>query len=650
MNDPHDNDPDISDNLRRIVPDDLSPAGLVDGARRKRNQRKSWVGAVAALAIVGFAVPVALNLPVDDVITAQPAATSKPTDGSNAASSLPGAAACYNVDGTPISWSQEESAPAKPGAVKAWLCGDYAPDTGMGVVGPLDPLTSGLDAIIKEVQKADEIDLTRTTCLADYVLAFNAVFEYEDGSRRIIGGERHGCHATYDGGTVRAGADEFYDALITAWQKQRKTDTGDWVVPAICPGPASLIEMAPWDAVQASLCGEGFLDNPDRVAAYLSDELRAEVVESLKAQLQLSDEGAPLPTSSAPEQRVWLTLSNKFTDYQTLVRHEDGLYRSYDGEGVERFWKPSPDLSAKLDAVLQNAGSTDGPSAGQSVEPTYPSTPVEPGPPSQLPQPWVPEACADIASGALTSTPLPDGVMPGDAERVWLCTNGVNQIGGPTPPMEALKDPGLVSQAADAFNNLASMPADQGCTMEMGPSYLVVHEYADGTRYAVEIQDYGCRPVIGGDVVKENSGLYTEKLLDLWAQQRTTEVATQARPAPLCGLGTSMFITDPTDVTFTSGVACVAPSGSEDPFGLPQDVVIPVGVMPQITDQLAAATSDPGGSGPGTESLVLLTEAGDPFVIYRQDDGTFQWPNGESSQNWAPTGAVAEALTALFGE
>ncbi|MEO7588418.1 MAG: hypothetical protein ABIS84_10385 [Arachnia sp.] len=649
------NDPEISNNLRRIVPDDLSPAGLVEGARRKRRQRRSMVGVVAALALVAIAVPVAVNLPRD--IVAQPAATPsqtpdvRQTDGTGEAQALPGARACYNDDGTPISWSEIQTGPAEPGAVKAWFCGDYSPETGTGFVGPIEPLTSGLDTLIVDVQAADVIDLTVTSCLADYNLSFNAVFEYPDGSRRIIGGDRHGCRTTYDGGVARAGADEFYGALYNAWEKQRETEVGDWVVPNICPGPLSLIAMTPWDAVQGSLCGEGA--DGARSATYLSDALVTEVTESMRAALQPPEESTPQPQSSAPEQRIWLTLSNKFTDYLTLVRHEDGLYRAYDGEGLEWFWKPSEDVSAKLDAALADAGSTDVPPAGQPVGPGSSGAPdptPDPGQTSDAPQPSVAEGCRDAASGDLASTELPDGALPEGAERVWLCASGEIQVGAPAPPLEPLEDATLIAGATAAFNELPLLPPDQACTMELGPAYLVVHEYADGTRHAVELQEYGCHLVIGGATVKGNSELYKDKLLELWRQQRADLDTTQTRPGPLCPLTGSVFSLLSENVTAASGVTCVATGAGNDSSTPAQEVAIPAELLAQINTGIASAPLGVPAVAPDGDSIVLLTKAGDPFVLYRLEDGTFYWSEGEYARLWTPMAGTAEALTPLFGK
>lgn len=651
QNDPEHNDVELSASMRRIVPEDMITEGLVAGARSKRNRRRGVVGAFAALALVAVVVPVTLNLPNGDPTVAQPASTvapSSPVD-VRTISGVPGAEACYNDDGTPISRDQGGSGPAPTGAVRAWFCGDYSPETGQGFVGPREPLTTGVDALIEGVQSQEVIDLTVTTCLNDYNLSFNAVFEYEDGTRRVIGGDRHGCRATYDGGVARAGADDFYGALHSAWEAQRETWTGDeWVVPHLCPGPLSLLEMEPEDTVQASVCGQK--EDGSRASAFVDEDLVDEIVGEFKAMRESSDEETPQPESSAPEQQVWLTLSNRYTDYLTFVRHEDGLYRAYDGEGLEWFWEPSEDLSARLDEALDAAGPTDGPPAGKPIDPTVngggegPMDPVlQPDPP----KPFVPEECSLSSSGELMAD-LPDGAIPEGAESVRLCPAG--EFGMATP-LEALVDVALVPEAVAAFNGLTPAPENQACTMELGPAYTAVYSYADGTRHAVELQEYGCGNVVGGGVVKAGSDGFKETLLSLWQEQRGYQPIVE-RPAPLCPLAGSIFTLVPGEAEFTSGVACVVPT---DPTGPDAGAGNPAGESP-MSDQLVKKISGQLGTPspemmdlvPTGDSLVLLTASGDPLVLQRLEDGSFtSFQDGEPF-SWTPSGDVAAALDELF--
>ncbi len=363
MNGPEDNhrgeDADISGNLTRIVPDDLSPAGLVDGARRKQRQRRGVMGGAAALVLVALAVPVTLEVSEDRPLTAQPAITPSglPEEEFDEVSLLPGAKACYTEGGAPISYQQDTSGPAELGAVRAWLCGDYDPETGEGVVGPVEPLTTGIDALIEGVQSEPEVDLAVISCLADYELTFNVVLEYDDGSRHIIGGERHGCHLTYDGGVVREGGEELYNDLITAWERQREADTeteeGDWGGEDACPGPLPMIPMELSGTVSGRICVEEINETGTTHSMAYLDELVDEVVVSMRDQWESPDQSPPPPASSASEQPFWLTLSNRYNDSLTLMRHDDGVYRTREGEAQERVWVPPQDLSVRLQEILE---------------------------------------------------------------------------------------------------------------------------------------------------------------------------------------------------------------------------------------------------------------------------------------------------------
>lgn len=310
----------------------------------------------------------ALRDRIDDYfaqVTGQPTAgPTGPAEEPDAASPLPGAQPCYNDDGSPVTWQQDESGPAEPGAVRAWLCGDYSPDTGMGTVGPVEPLTSGLDTLVSDVQAADEVNLAVITCPAEDNLSFNVVLEYEDGTRHIVGGDRRGCRTTYDGGVVREGGEDFHSALIAAWEAQRETEggTGGGGDAGLCPGPPSLMRMKFEDAVRGSVCVRDADDwGTTHSISDLSGEVVAEVAESMGDQLETLDEDLPPGSPSAPEQSVWLTLSNTYDDHLTLVRHEDGTYQVRDGEGPQWTWVPPPDLSLRLQELLVAAGGTDVP-------------------------------------------------------------------------------------------------------------------------------------------------------------------------------------------------------------------------------------------------------------------------------------------------
>ncbi len=658
-NNPENNDPEISASLRRIVPDDLTTGGLVAGARSKRRRLHGVVGVVAALVLVAVAVPVALNLPTNDTLIAEPAVTSASPSPSvkiedpERAFVLPGAQACYNDDRTPINHSQDTNGPAQPGAVKAWLCGDYSQETGAGFIGPHEPLTSGIDELLEGMQSEPEVDLAVISCPAEYNLSFNVVLEYEDGTRSIVGGDRHGCRLTYDGGVAREDGDKFYGEAVSAWETQRETDDGDWVVPHICPGPLSLIEMERSDVVQASVCGDK--EDGSWGAVYLEEDLVGEISEDLAASYAAHAENDFV---EVPEQRVWLTLSDKFTDYQTFVRHEDGRYHAYDGEGRKWFWKPSEELSVKLDEALAGAGETDAPPAGMPVDAVEDPGPDDPV--LQMPmegQGWISEGCQGVTSEDALTSDLPNGELPEDAERIWLCAGDDFQA-GIAPPMEALEEQEWIRPVVAAFNELDPMPADLPCTMELGSSWLVVHEYSDGTKYTVKAETFGCGSVQAGDTVKMDRPAdssedgepdsYIELIMNGWYGQRALRDTVQARPGPLCSIDSFIENVHPEKSTFTSGVACLWTDG-EGYEGPASEKALPAGMMPPLADLLFAARpmleEDVQPSG---DSLVVLNEFGDPLKLQRQVDGTFFFDSGLRKYIWIPEGEIAGTLADLF--
>ena len=635
------NDPDISDNLRRIVPDDLSSAGLVEGARRKRRRRHGVTAGMAALLLVAVAVPAALNLP-DNSQLAQPAAT--PTiqqdEGGWPVSPRPGAEACYGDNGLPYAGETDDIEPAPTGALRAWLCGDYPTDRGMGYVGPVEPLTTGMDELMRSVQAAPEADLASVICPDDYTLGFSVVFEYEDGSRRVIRGDLGGCRFTYDGEVVRRDADAFHEQAVSAWERQRERDKGLWGTSIFCPGPHSLLPMQIEQTVRIAICAESAVGT--RSATYLDDGLERDVLTSIKARLALTGDDTPPPVSTAPQERRWLSLSDSFSGQMTMVRHTDGVYRALEGGGPEWFWAPDEGLSERLDRALSSSTSPEVPPTAYPVNWPVLDPTEEPELPTDPTQPFAPEECRAAADG-VTSSALPDGELPQGPERIWLCAAG-EFTSGVAAPLEPLEEPDLIARATEAFNELAPMPRNQPCTDDLGPTYQVVHEYADGARYTIEYQQYGCGPVTAGDVVKQ--GPYLPQLLDLWETQRGDRPVVQTRPGPLCQLFSSVLDVDPRATPFVSGVACTA---SDDAGGaaleqpLSDDLVSAVSAG--MRDESTVVGQHPLD---GRHSIVLLNPAGDPFRMSRVENGGFTWWEGDTIMVWSPTGETAQALATLF--
>lgn len=649
------NDPEISDNLRRIVPTDLSTDTLVAGARHKRRRRQGMVGAVAALALVAVAVPLALNLPTDESIVAQPAASpSDSTERQIFSPERPGPAVCYGEDGFRVNGALDDREAAPLGAVQAWFCGDYPTDRGLGFVGPLEPLTSGVDELVRGVQAEEELHLEAVSCTADDVtLTFAVVLEYEDGSSRVLEGVLGGCRETVDGAVLRQGADKFYDAALAAWERQRGTEVGTNSTEIFCPGPSALLPLRLEGSARVAVCAESPVDA--RAATYLDGQLQDDVVASLRERMESLEAGAFPTTSTAPEQLRWVAVSDGFGGQLTLVRHEDGVYGAVDALGAKWFWEPHQGLADRLDAALSDADGSDVPLNPYPYDWSVPTTP-EPAMGTEDPEktagPWVAPGCAGAAEGQLTATTLPDGEVGADGTRVWLCANGFQGAGAPAPPMEPLEDPALVTQAAAAFNELPPMARDRACTMELGPSYLVIYEFADGSRQAVEVQDYGCRPVVAGEVVKDGSKLFTEKLLALWGTQRVNQETAGERPGPLCSVSSSMFTTVPAEATFTSGVACAAstdPGEANAGAGSPaREQAIPEELLRGISTQLATPSEEMMDLQPTGDSIVLLTAAGDPLVLHRLEDDSFTAMQDGEVFSWMPTGEVATALVGLF--
>lgn len=649
-------DDQFSKAFKDIVPDSPSPDGWAAGALRKRRSRAGAVGGVVGVLAVALAIPVALNLP-NSPMSANPAdqaaeeagVTSPPNPAEDApddsdgvapepaGTGLPGAEACYDSSGALVQPVEGEQ--IEPGATLAWLCGDASPENPTGTVGPLEPLMDGLDGIVEFVEAQEEPDIATIMCPADYALTYNVILEYPDGSRRAVSGELHGCRMVFDGTTYRAGGEEFYDYLRGLWLEQRDgTEAhmgGDGSTS--CPVSNSMLVPTLDDIRGGVVCVPG-ADG----ASYGQAGLHPDDLDLIVADIRANAvEGEP--TGWGPG----IGLQGGWGDWLGLVGSDvDGSYHFYDAEGTSRVWTPSPEAAEVLAAVIDGAPVSSPPDIG-GKDPEDP--PVPPGEQPNFVPPFEPEGCVGVQAGELSTSELPGGVVPAAPEAVWLCGKGLDPAIAPAGPLEPLT--GAAAQSAvDLYNALPLPDPNQACTEELGPSYFVVHSYADGTRLPVEIQDYGCRVVAAGADVRVDSMTYLDGLVGLWNEQREASGVPMERPAPICSATPSII---PVDLAgdFTAGYACrnLFDDGQGGERG--EEALAPE--LLESVVELAAASSyplpaeDPWPASTN-DALVLLNQYGDPLQLMRMDDGTYQWLVGDQWIAWEPPSAVAVELDQLL--
>lgn len=103
------------------------------------------------------------------------------------------------------------------------------------------------------------------------------------------------------------------------------------------------------------------------------------------------------------------------------------------------------------------------------------------------------------------------GTLPPRPLAIRLCR-------GPEPgtPLEDLPEQPLLTgtdRVVKAINGLAEAPAQEPCTMEIGPSYTLRFTYADGSTVDAVGETFGCRHIRVGDTTRTRGGRDVLKLV-----------------------------------------------------------------------------------------------------------------------------------------
>ncbi|MGO1383247.1 MAG: hypothetical protein ACTHU1_00430 [Arachnia sp.] len=497
---------EYSEAFKSIVPDAPSADGWADGARRRRRNHRRVMTGVAGAAVLALAVPFALTLQNQSLLVATPGEsnTAFPIT-PDPAQDAPGAAACWEAPGQPRTATDEG---ATEGAVRAWLCGDAGnPESFPGTVGPLEPLVEGVDDIIELVQMWEAFDY-EVDCTADGGSEYRIVFDYGDGSHRVMSGMLDGCDTIEDGEQSLPGARDLYDRALELWSQQRErvdppeTETVSQcrpparsVVPDLPPPMQPMLPLTPSDAVTGFTCTE------DPAAEYeasagstLESELVALIADSLTKD---SEEGlgeGHLPT--------WLTVTGPWGEALTLQRVEGDAFQWFDAERLPMLWTPSPAILAQIDTV------------------TVPPPPhISPPSEDAQPTPFEFVNCAGVHSSGISSTELPNGKLPENPVRVWLCAADTEGVDGVSVPAEPLETKELAADAAFSYIISRITDSNRVCFDGAGPQYTVVYEYADSSTYAVAVQVDVCNVIWAGGMAREGGLAYLETLLSLWERQ-----------------------------------------------------------------------------------------------------------------------------------
>lgn len=632
----------LSDAFKATPPTPPTTEGWLDAARRRRRRRSQVLGTALVAGLLAVAVPATIHFTEDNTLVANPADSptdvppSDPPVPQPEPNGLPGAAACWTESGEMF---VDEGGPGAPtDAARVWFCGDAGPADGFGSVGPMEPLVTGVDELFTYISQAQPAPADQA-CTMEYTLAYRLVFEQADGARSVVHGELHGCRTIRNGDQVLEGGEGLYTLAQDLWRAQRDdmAEVYDVAMGASCQAPtrALLPPLLENLAAGVGCAGEavGVTDGAGQVV--LDADLVARIVEELETN---STEG--FGDGQLPQ---WLVLTGQWGDPMVLHRVDEERFSWFDGD-VAMLWRPSRVLLAELDEQLALAaepgqGVPGDPGTGETLEPEAPLP--------SFPAVWEPDACEGALEGGIPTSELEASRLADDPSAVWLCGKGMGDPyspQGPVAPMDPLSGASGRAQAAvDLYNTLPD-PNWDACTDELGPAYLVIHEYADGSRVPVEIQTYGCRAVVTGEQLKAGGQDYLDALLALWAEEREELGTTGERPGPICPRLDSVVAVDPADAV--GGVACSGwPDGTGEPRGDGVETLLPPDLVSTVAEQLANSAYPAGYEGmPDGSTLVLQNAYGDPVTLERLDDGTYRWWVDGEYRGWEPPSAVAEAL------
>lgn len=162
---------------------------------------------------------------------------------------LPGAAACYDESGQ--NRTLDPGVEIEKGAVKAWLCGD-APG-GYGSIGPMEPLLTDVDAILDDFAALP--DKTDGQGPQEAAGVYRVVFEYADGSLKVLEGDAQAEGPVWAGEAEKVGGSDFLNQVRGRWLDQRLAvggpDEEALIHSMACPAPDHYLVAHPLEDVLA---------------------------------------------------------------------------------------------------------------------------------------------------------------------------------------------------------------------------------------------------------------------------------------------------------------------------------------------------------------------------------------------------------------
>ena len=556
-----------------------------DARRRHGRRRASVVGGALALALVAVAVPVGLALSggLSGVPVAERSAEPAPSP---------------RLAGEVCEFARQSSGDSLPKqASRLWLCGDDGSVAGIGVTGPSDPLTIGVDEALGAFAQLEKAH-PEQACTAEGGITYFVVAEQSDGALQSVTGGLYGCRMVGN----KKGADDYLETLSRLWSEQRSSEAlPEFSADAgsACSAPQSLLPAYPGGYLAAGFaCPAGGPDTEiSKATGVAADRALLDAVQASFAESAVSG-GVTSDTWTQPR----LVLFDPFGGSVVLHKAENGVYVT--GTTV---WRPDAELAAQLEALFERA----------------PESPSQP--PYDYSHPW----CTDAASKAAQD--LPDGRLPGGVTAVQVCFESAPEAGRVATPMDSIWDAGLVQRAVEAFD---ALPAGEACE-EPGDHAMYV-AYGNENSHMV-VRAGNCGPSAGDDV--RNGPDFAETILALQREQRNLSEGTTYGfdAAGLCPVSNSPLMTDlPTAPQ--SVLACLADGSA-------------LTVSPPLMERMAGEWGNQERREPAADSgatLIVVNNFGDPLTLTRDAEGRYWWNTSDGARVWTPSRDVAAELDALF--
>lgn len=637
------NENDFTEAITTNLPEQPRTTSWGPQVRRRRRRQRATTGALALVAVAALAVPLALQLGGRGVtVQATPSPTSSPTTQAtdepvNPIPALlnPEGSGCRTSQGEPEERTALTGGKLEPGVSKIWLCGrdEVGPDRLplLTRIGPFEPLTEGVETAVARFNEFEWLDGAAIGCHSDG-RAFDVVFEYADGDKRVVSGYDSlgspGCSHFASADGVGGDAPAYLAELEKLWKAQRETTPGITDDFAVCPGHDSLFTVDEAKLTRGYACVAGGSFSQRRI----HDDLAATIIDGVAA----AQPWGIQPLISSDKRIVLLT-----THGEPLVLYVGGRELVWYNPALHRL----PLTGAMAERVEELfGGTTRGPAdpAPVSPEPAPTATGATQAPPvatlSPEPSPITPQDVSCDNLDSLQDAGLYQGSLPEGAVSALMCVVPVDGLDTRTPPTEPLVT--KVDRVVTDFNALTE-PAGTTCPADAGPDYAVVLTYGDNAVRVIRVQTAGCRSVSAGGLERAGADNFLEGLRGYWGGQRAMSgpmEVSQTFP-DACDQGIT-----PLMPFFSADVVAAAACIDGRPVGVHAEAV------GAIVDAMAGAQVEHIESF-SNRRLLLQTEFDDFQSAWFQDDESLVWeaPDGVGFLVARPTGQALTDLREAFG-